>query len=263
MAGLARCDCAITHGRVTWCRLRGAFARNTVADQAVAGDGRGTRRYNRAMPQSAPTIPWLAIAVVVVAAFAGGAGLSYWQRHGSDAPPIDGLLWPDPPTVPAIALTDHNGAAFTLEQLRGHWTLLFFGFTHCPDVCPTALQILAQAHVELKHHAAYAGRGQVVFVSVDPERDTSAVLRQYVNYFHREFIGVTAPVPQLNRLTAPLGAIFMKSSQGGPEYSVDHSAGIFFIDPAGRLVDVITPPHTVPALVARFDAVSQFIDSLR
>lgn len=215
------------------------------------------------MDKPAPSVPWIAIIAVVLVAFGGGVGLSWWQQHQQAVPAIDGLLWPDPPKVPAVELTDQNGAAFPLEQLRGHWTLLFFGFTHCPDVCPTALQVLAQAHGELARHPSYGDKGRVVFVSVDPDRDTPPVLAQYVGYFHPSFIGVTGPVDRLQALTSALGALFMKVAVSSTDYSVDHSAGIFFIDPELRLVDVITPPHSAQAVVARFDAVSRFIEAQR
>ena len=211
------------------------------------------------MQAPAAKIPWLAMIFIAVFAFAAGIGLSYWHNGGDDAPAIDGLLWPDPPSVPEVTLTRDDGTPFKLADLRGKWTLMFFGFTHCPDVCPTTLEILAQVHTVLKKSPPYATEGQVVFVSVDPERDTPAQLAQYVHYFHHDLIGVTGPEAQLKPLTQALGVLFMKVAEGGPDYTVDHSAGIFFIDPAGRLVSVLTPPHTADSVIARFNAVSAFI----
>ena len=225
------------------------------------GDHTRSDRYNPAMQTPTPKIPWLIMSLVTALAFAAGIGLSAWHNGRNAAPHIDGLMWPDPPAVPALNLVRDDGTAFHLKDLSGKWSLLFFGFIHCPDVCPTTLATLAQVHTALQHNPAYAGRGQVVFVSVDPQRDAPAQLAAYVRYFHKDFIGVTANEAALKPLTRALGVLFMKVTQGGQDYSVDHSAGVFFIDPAGRLVSVMTPPLTANALIARFTAVSQFIDA--
>ncbi len=217
-------------------------------------------RYNPRMQTTTPKIPWLVMSLVIALAFVAGIGFSYWQNKQGDNPHIDGLLWPDPPLVPPLNLVRDDGTAFHLADLRGKWSLVFFGFTHCPDVCPTTLGMLAQVHTTLQQNPAYAGRGQVVFVSVDPQRDTPAQLASYVHYFHKDFIGVTADEAELKPLTRALGVLFMKVSQGGPQYTVDHSAAVFFIDPAGRLVSVLTPPHTAELVIARFNAVNKFLE---
>jgi protein SCO1 len=217
-------------------------------------------RYNPGMPTATPKIPWLVMSLVIALAFMAGIGFSYWQKNQSGNPHIDGLMWPDPPLIPPLNLVRDDGTAFHLTQLRGKWSLVFFGFTHCPDVCPSTLAILAQVHTALQKSPVYGGRGQVVFVSVDPQRDTPAQLASYVHYFHKDFIGVTADEAELKPLTRALGVLFMKVAQGGSEYSVDHSAGVFFIDPAGRLVSVLTPPHTAEGVIARFNAISKFIE---
>ena len=226
----------------------------------VYGDRARRARYNPRMTTPTPKIPWLVMSLVIALAFAAGIGFSYWHNGRDDNPHIDGLLWPDPPALPALNLLRDDGTAFHLADLRGKWSLLFFGFTHCPDVCPITLAILAEVHTALKKSPNYAGSGQVIFVSVDPQRDTPAQLAKYVHYFHKDFIGVTAGEAELKPLTRALGVLFMKVTQGGPDYSIDHSAGVFFIDPAGRLVSVLTPPHTVALVIARFNAVSKFIE---
>lgn len=213
------------------------------------------------MRSEANRIPWLAIVVIAVTAFAAGIGLSHLRGGNSGAAAVDGLLWPDPPRIDAIALQDQAGQPFRQDALSGHWTLVFFGFTHCPDVCPVTLEMLARAHTELQTHSRYGERGQVVFISVDPERDTPAVINDYVRYFAPDLIGATGAPDELARLTRQMGVLYMKVDQGEAAYSVDHSAGIFFIDPELRLVSVLTPPHTVAAIVQRFDAVSAFIEA--
>ena len=206
--------------------------------------------------------PWLAISAVIIVAFGAGATLSYLQSRPGDAALVEGLLWPNPPVLGPIHLLDHDSAPFTLDQMRGKWSLIFFGFTSCPDICPTTLDVLARAHEKLKSHELYKANGQIVFVSVDPERDSPERLSEYVKYFHEDFIGVTATKPELKQLAVKLGVLFMKVSQGGQgddNYSVDHSAGVFFIDPELRFVSVVTPPHSAGEIVRRFDAISAYI----
>ena len=205
--------------------------------------------------------PGLIAGTLVVIAFGAGVALSYLHMRQGDAAMVEGLLWPDPPIVSPVHLLDHDSAPFTLDRLRGKWTFLFFGFTSCPDICPTTLELLARAHDDLKTHDRYGAVGQVVFVSVDPDRDSPEILRAYVQYFHEDFIGVTAAVEELEDFTRELGVLFMKVPQGGDDYSVDHSAGIFLIDPDLRVVSVITPPHSTNTIVRRFDEISAYIES--
>lgn len=193
----------------------------------------------------------LALIAVLAISLAILTGLAIRRGVGGDTSPV-AIGGP-------FQLVDTSGRTVGQELLKGKWSVMFFGFTHCPDVCPTTLDLLAQVHTVLKKTPPYGTQGQVVFVSVDPERDTPAQLAQYVHYFHKDFIGVTGADSDLKPLTQALGVLFMKVAQGGPDYTVDHSAGIFFIDPAGRLVSVLTPPHTADAVIARFKAVSAFI----
>jgi len=203
---------------------------------------------------------WAAVFTVAALAFAGGLALSHYQTGRATG--VDGLLWPDPPRIDTVDLLDTDGRPFTADALRGRWSLLFFGFTHCPDICPLTLDVLARAHRALKSNVHYGARGQVVFVSVDPERDTPALLADYVRHFDSEFVAVTAPIDRLSGFTRKLGVLFAKVAQGGGDYSVDHSAGIFFIDPELRLVSVLTPPHDLAAVLDRFTRVSAFIATL-
>jgi len=199
---------------------------------------------------------WLLFGSVVAIAFGAGVALSYLQTTPKGVVQIEGLLWPDPPSLDPIQLRDHENAPFTLDQLRNRWSLLFFGFTSCPDICPSTLDSLSRVHERLQTHDLYKKDGQVVFISVDPQRDSSARLRDYVKYFHQDFIGVTGTDSELRKLTTKLGVLYIKVAQGKEHYSVDHSAGIFLIDPALRLVSVVTPPHSMSEIVRRFEAIS-------
>lgn len=129
-------------------------------------------------------------------------------------------------------LTDHNGKPRTLADFRGKVVTIFFGFAHCPDVCPTTLGELAIVAKELGNDA---GRMQVLFVTVDPERDTPAVLAKYVPAFNPDFLGLTGDADAIARTAKEFKVFYQKQPLPGGGYSVDHSAGTYIYDPAGRL----------------------------
>jgi protein SCO1/2 len=132
----------------------------------------------------------------------------------------------------SLALTDHTGTRRTLADFKGKVVVLFFGFTHCPDVCPTALLELAKVTQEL---GADAPRTQVLFVTLDPERDTPQLLRQYVPSFHPAFLGLYGSAEETARTAKEFKVYFNKQPQPSGGYTIDHSAGTFVIDQQGRL----------------------------
>ena len=129
-------------------------------------------------------------------------------------------------------LTDHNGQARTLADFHGKVVTVFFGFTHCPDVCPTTLAEMAQVMGELGPDAQ---RVQALFVTVDPERDTPQVLKQYVPSFHPSFLGLSGDSDAIARTAKEFKIFYQKQVLPGGGYSVDHSAGTYIYDPEGRL----------------------------
>jgi protein SCO1/2 len=131
-----------------------------------------------------------------------------------------------------LHLTDHNGRARSLADFRGQVVTVFFGFTHCPDVCPTTLAEMAQVMKEL---GPDADKVQVLFITVDPERDTQSVLRQYVPSFHPRFIGLYGDAAATARAAKEFKVYYHKQPAGSGGYSVDHSAGTFILDRQGRL----------------------------
>lgn len=133
-----------------------------------------------------------------------------------------------------LTLTDHNGRAVTLESFRGKLVVLFFGYTHCPDVCPTTLQDMAQALKLME--PSVAARVQVLFVSVDPERDTPETLKAYVPYFHPSFLGLHGSPGQVEEAAREFKVVYRKHVEpGATGYLVDHSAGSYVLDASGRL----------------------------
>ena len=130
-----------------------------------------------------------------------------------------------------LALTDHNGQARTLASFQGKVSVVFFGFTQCPDVCPTTLAQLGEVMRALGRDAE---RVQVVMVSVDPERDTPEVLKQYMAAFHPGFLGLRGDEPALKQTAASFRAYFAKAPQPDGGYTMDHTGSIYLIDPAGE-----------------------------
>lgn len=130
-------------------------------------------------------------------------------------------------------LTDHNGRVRTLADFRGKAVAVFFGYTHCPDVCPTTLSDFAAA---LRQLGADAGRVQVIFVTLDPQRDTPDILKQFVPAFNPSFLGMYADPDALQRLAKEYKVVYQKTSvKAADDYLIDHSAGTYVYDPKGHL----------------------------
>lgn len=133
----------------------------------------------------------------------------------------------------SLELTGHDGKVRTLADFGGKVLVVFFGFTHCPDVCPTTLARLAKV---MKALGGDAQRVQVVLVTVDPARDTPELLAQYVTAFNPTFLGLTGDAAALDRTAKEFRVIFQKQAGQTPEtYTVDHSSGIYVFDPKGRV----------------------------
>jgi protein SCO1 len=151
------------------------------------------------------------------------------------------LVYPQPKIVPAFALTQPSGAAFDAASLTGHWTLLSFGFTTCPDVCPTTLTELNGVVAAIKQAALPAPT--VAFISIDPERDSAELLGPYVQHYGSTFVAATADVATLTSFAASLGAVFEKVQQGtgAMDYTMAHTATIFLINPRGEIAALARP----------------------
>lgn len=186
----------------------------------------------------------LPLALIALAAI---AAVTIPGAPPSGTPPLASGVALQPRTaLPDFQLRDHRGKAFTRASLAGRWHLVFPGFTHCPDICPATLATLNQVHQKLGQQAARLG---VVLLTVDPARDTPAVLSRYLAYFSPEFIGITGDGTQLETLYAGLGIQHIRIPGADGEYSVDHSAALLLIDPATHLAGYFRPPFKVQALV--------------
>jgi len=199
---------------------------------------------------------------VVLAAMLGGVWLAAtYRENGSQAillPDRVMTLFPDPKPLTAFAFTDHENRVFDLSRLKGKWSFLFFGYTHCPDICPTTLATLARAHESIAKSTAGAKDVQFVFISVDPNRDTAGKLGQYVTYFDTSFLGVTGDDAQLGKLAAQLGAAYQLAVTPGVEnYPVYHTAAVFLVDPRARYHAVFAPPLDAEGISRRFEVLRE------
>ena len=147
-------------------------------------------------------------------------------------------------------LVEHDGTDFTLESLQGHWSLIFFGFTNCGHICPTAMSILAQSKKMAEDKQL--DFPQVYMVSVDPERDSPAAMEKFMTGFDKDFVGVTGDPKLLKALSLQMSVLYVKAASENKEgnaekdenYQVDHSSSFMLMDKQGNLVAFLAPPHT-------------------
>ncbi len=174
-------------------------------------------------------------ALIVLVAL-GAFGLGIWfslqqgEGFGMGPEPTGGYVLDAPRPLPAFQLVDDRGRPFTEDDFRGHWSMLYFGFTFCPDVCPSALSVMAQVK---QHMDAVEGLDDRYYlVSVDPDRDTPERLAEYVTYFDPEFRGVTGAFDQLDIITLAAGAVYrVPEAPEDDNYLVAHSSTFTVIDP--------------------------------
>lgn len=235
------------------------------------GEGdQGEQAMNRFTPLR-PLFRWLsAVCLFGVASVAMGGTANINQR------PVDGqrlsafksdnlLVFRSiapPIAVPNAELVSAQGPIHTADLFKGHWTLFYIGYTFCPDVCPTELTTLSGLLPELKKILS-AAHWQVVFLSVDPERDTPKRLAGYAHYFDPEFIGMTGTRAMIDRVTRPLKAGYRihPHAPGDRSYDIDHDTAYRLISPAGKMVAILPSPHEIApmdrALVRFFKEVVQ------
>jgi protein SCO1/2 len=188
------------------------------------------------------------VVLMLLCAAAGGVAAAL---IGPPKPPVvlaTGTLLAPSRAMADFNLIDHHGRRFGSANLRGSWSLMFFGYTQCPDFCPATLATLAAVEKRMRTEAP-PSPPQVIFVSVDAKRDTPEQLAKYVPYFDPDFIGLTAAdQPSIEALAKQWGvAVSIRPGTDG-NYTVDHSAAIFVIDPKGDLAAVLTGPFSTDAL---------------
>ena len=195
-------------------------------------------------------MPWILVALI---ALSGGAWSAAWlSGSGPSEPPETEATWLEGGRlITDFDLIDQDETRFDNERLQGQWTFMFFGFTYCPDICPMSLA--AMNHIE----SLLADTGdnedlQVVFVSVDPERDTPDRLAEYVSWFGEDYLGVTGEMERIEVLTRDLGIVHARHDTDDGDYQIDHSAQFLLINPDGHLQAIFRYPHEPESIASDF-----------
>lgn len=216
------------------------------------------------MPIQLSQSKFLVPAMIIIALFAAATGFfvsvkqAQLEQEMAAQRQVPGLFWPNPRQLQTFSITDHNSSPFELTDMKGKWSLVFFGYTNCPDICPITLSVLAEAYPDMKTAAENL---QVIFASVDPDRDNTDRLAEYVHYFDTDFIGVGGTTTAMDNFTRQLGVAYFLNNEGNEEnYLVDHSASVYLIDPESRMVGKLSPPHSPESIEQQFLRIKEFVN---
>lgn len=222
---------------------------------------------------------WLPLLALAVAALLSGVMAALWTGTSDTTAAVSGeandtelaaiqsklantvLLPEDFLQVPGFSLLDGDGNEITEAVFEDTWSLVFFGFTHCPDVCPITLSVMnSVVHTLAKQNTI--DPMQVVFVTVDPHRDTPDIVGSYVDYFNPAFIGITGSQGDIQAFTSSMGivAAFTANDDDPENYSVDHTASMLMIDPHGRVRAKFNAPHEAETIVADYTVLLNALD---
>lgn len=206
-----------------------------------------------------PSSSSLIIGLVAVIAFIVGMWLGFSGPEKS-APIVmqDTVITvlPRAKALKPFSLVTGTNKPFGIENLRGKYSLLFFGYTSCPDVCPTTLYELKKLYLNLDRKKQT--NFQVVFISVDPGRDTPSKMQKYVSYFHKDFIGLTGDKAEIANIAHQFGASYEVEDTGkSKNYNVSHTGVVFVTNPDARFAAILTPPHNADRIESRLDLLMQ------
>ncbi|MBS0591057.1 MAG: SCO family protein [Proteobacteria bacterium] len=207
-------------------------------------------RYTAAMTSPAPASRPNLTVLILLAAVVAALGLWLGARYANTAaqPKLaSALLYPTSRTIPDFTLQQANGKPLTLADWRGHWNLIYFGYTTCPDVCPTTLTELKSVWADLGKRGLH-DKLRIDFISIDPERDTLDALGKYVGFFSHDFVAATGADDALLKLTRTLGIVYTRTKKADGSVEVDHSGSIVIVDPQGRLIGLFRPPFAAKDL---------------
>ncbi|MES2998179.1 MAG: SCO family protein [Pseudomonadota bacterium] len=189
-------------------------------------------------------------------ALALGIGFNLWHTNEHKInPPDSETQISQPHGLPEFSLIDGSGHPFTNHNLKGHYSFLFFGYTHCQGICPMTMALLTQLYAQLEKQKLPLP--QIVFITLDPKRDKQKVVDNYVHAFNPAFKGVTGPLVGIQQLSKQMGVITIRAKeeeQDNKNYQIDHSGTLYLIDPAGELIAVFSPPHEKDTIAKDYKA---------
>ena len=203
----------------------------------------------------------LRIGILAIVAFAAGLFLAraFMPAPSPQLKTERATVLPSPRALPPLGLTDQDGRPLGADFFRNRWTLVFFGFTNCPDICPTTLATLAQLTRQLTDLPA-TQRPAVLMVSVDPERDNAERLKAYVKFFDPSFTGATGDLQAVAAAAAAFGVPYAKVSLPEGGYTMDHGSGVFIVGPSGGIVAYLSGPHDAAVMARDYRKVVAYVE---
>jgi len=190
---------------------------------------------------------WLAGSAVAVIALLFGLWTFHQNGSNKKIELQDGTILPIPHDISPFHLVSADDKPFTNANLKGHWSVLFFGFTRCPQLCPTTLSTLNNMYTTLAKNKNIKELPQVVFISVDPDRDNPKQIKKYLASFNKNFIGATGTKENIKKLTKEFSILFTKvnkpNAKDANDYVIDHSGTLLLVNPEVKLFAVFSTPH--------------------
>lgn len=208
----------------------------------------------------------MVLIIAAIAALAGGLWLAQeTPAPVENTPRIQGAIYPTAKHIEPFSLLDQNSEAFTKQNLQGQWSLLFVGYTLCPDICPTTLSLMSEVHLVLKEQDLQPPA--IIFLTIDPARDTPEMIKKYIEYFNSSFIGLSGDPAQIGTFTRNLNAVYRKAPGLNGEitdddYLMDHSSALMLINPDGDLQSILTAPHSIRGVIDSLLKSQSYYESL-
>lgn len=212
--------------------------------------------------------PLNSILLIVVAVVAMSAGLwlaKLQPEKVQNVPHIQGAIYPDAKEISPFNLLTHQNKIFMQSGFIGQWNLIFVGYTHCPDVCPTTLGLLNE--VDRIYKEQNLDSVKIYFLTIDPDRDSVQVMQEYIHYFNNDFTGLTGNQTEINKLVRNLNAVYRKAPGlsgkiSADDYLMDHSSALMLINPDGKLQSILTAPHSTNSIITSIITSQTYYKSL-
>ena len=196
------------------------------------------------------------ISIIIAISFILGLVISV-KKTPTEKPEYTGVIWPNPPKVSEFTMVNSYEKEITETFLEGTWNLIFFGFTHCPDICPSTLSTLSIAEQTLRGKKIF-DKSNIIFISIDTHRDDPNLIRRYLSNFSNSFIGMTGEESELKKLGDSLGAVFYRRKMNDSKIIIDHSSSLFILSPENELLGVLTQPFSSKDVVEKYEKLREF-----